>query len=741
MKYIPYLCGGTFFCIILESCKSRSRQHIDPIDRSMDQLSDSHIMQGLNYVITGVECCTKVDVIKTPVSQYKSCILNRSRYLALTQPSDINTFENELKQKNCDIFVRMSQFIEKYINEKKCEILVKSLIETIINDTGISSTEQFYTTANKTVEKRSLAHQSFIEIVPFLISILHFIVTNRLDNRQGRDTFLAWFEKSNGSGPWVMKQNLNLGMTIDQKIIVSFTSSQKSSLTTTPLKDATLELGKQQEYKPKVPLSPKYPKTIILDYYNLLVFDEEDFLPNKVRLDLDKLLPPRFTPNKIYEEYKGRTRYWTPNAIEKKKLKSYPILLIPAHSTNRVSHIRKAYVGFIDNIQLSGLGVIIEWHAILSVSLNDIHFLQRALDLQAMEEVETELQHPHWTIKCVDLFNALSQSPGITFPAIPKFTTVLPVIFKSIESNTHEHEKNQLESFYLSKYELSRKELEPILGAKHDKKRIKLEILNHYYGDNVYNSITITKSYYFPSENVNIFSALKKEILVLEQHDVISNEDFTNTLPGLHLLVESLPEFTFPEDLFKIKQFEQLHRDKLGQLNDIITRFTTSYNELMQAFSNLKNASDEKLITLEKDFKLLADTFSTCKTTSPLVLHVLSAQPEVAPTLSELRSMYNNVLSSNETTKRFSHDIQVAFLNYLAALLNTELENYRTKQAEWKDEEPILKSQIDSLYHTLKEQETEIGKLIESIFPVIKRNKRLNTPELKQLYQNLSQYH
>lgn len=741
MKKTPYLCGGIFFCLILEACKSRTRQHKDPIDCSMDQLSDSHIMLELNYVFSGVKSTIKPDIIKVPVSQYKSCSIDRSKYLALTQASDINAFKNELKQKNCDIYARMSQFIEKYLNEKKYEILVKALIQTIINDAGIDSTEQFYTTAIKTVKKEALAKEHYIELTPFLISILYFIVNNRLANKQGRDTFLEWYEQQKKHGPWVMKQNLNLGMTIDQKIIVSFTSNQKSSLTTTPLNNVTLELRKQQEYKQKVPLSPKYPKTIILDYYNLLVFDEEDFLPNKVRLDLDKLLPPRFTPNKIYEEYKGRTRYWTPNAIEKKKLKAYPVLLIPTHTTNKVNHIRKAYVGFIDNLQSSALDMIIEWHAILSVPLNDIHFLQRALDLQAMEEVETELQHPHWTIKCVDLFNALSQSPGITFPAIPKFTTVLPVISKNIESITHEQEKNQLESFYLSKYELSRKELEPILGAKYDKKRIKLEILNHYYGDNVYNSITITKSYYFPSETVNIFSALKKDILVLEQHDVISDEDFTNTLPGLHLFAESLPEFTFPEDLFKIKQFEQLHRDKLGQLNDVITRFITSYNELMQAFSNLKNASDEKLITLEKDFKLLADTFSTCKTTSPLVLHVLSAQPEVAPTLSELRSMYNNVLSGNETAKRLPHDIQSAFLNYLAALLNTELENYRTKQAEWKDEEPILKSQIDSLYHTLKEQETEIGKLIESIFPVIKRNKRLNTPELKQLYQNLSQYH
>ena len=99
MKKTPYLCGGIFFCLILEARKSRTRQYKNPIDHSTDQLSDSHIMLELNYVFSGVKSTTELDIIKVPVSQYKSCLIDRSRYLALTQSSDINAFKNELKQK------------------------------------------------------------------------------------------------------------------------------------------------------------------------------------------------------------------------------------------------------------------------------------------------------------------------------------------------------------------------------------------------------------------------------------------------------------------------------------------------------------------------------------------------------------------------------------------------------------------------------------------------------------------
>lgn len=739
MKKTPYLCGGIFFCLILEARKSRTRQYKNPIDHSTDQLSDSHIMLELNYVFSGVKSTTELDIIKVPVSQYKSCLIDRSRYLALTQSSDINAFKNELKQKNCDIYVRMSQFIEKYLSENKYEILVKSLIKTIIDDSGISSTEQFYTTATKVVEKSVLASEHYIELAPFLVSILNFIVSNRLTNKQGRDTFLEWYEQPKKHGPWVMRQNLDLGATISPKKVVPFISTHESNLNDTTLDDTPIELVMQQEDNPDVCLSLEYPDTIILDCYNLLVFDEKDFLPGKVCLSFDKLLPRRFTPNKICEEYKGRNSYWLPNAIEKKKLKSYPILLIPLQTDDERNNIREGYVGFIDKINLEGINVIIEWHAILTIRLNDIHFLYRELDLQAMEKNKTELHYPHWTIKCIDLFYALSQSPGITFPSIPEVTTLLPVISKTIESNTSEIDKDPFKSLYLTKYEPSRKELETLLNSKSATKQLKLEISNYYFGDNNSNHVTITKSYYFPTETTSLFSTLKKEVLILEQRDVVSNEDFTNTLPNLRLLVESLQNFSLPEYIFKIRQFEQIHLDKQGQLNDIIYDFITNYNELMQALEDLKNASSEKIIPLEKDFKLFFDTFSYCKNSISLILNVLAAQPECAPTYSTLQSIYTKMLLNKDYQTMNSYDIQVAFLNYFASLLNNERENFLIKRDQWDQSKPILKKQIDSLYQVLIAQETETGEIIERIFLDLKRNTCINTPELKKLYKKLCQ--
>lgn len=216
---IPYLCGGIIFDLLLEARKPRQKVR-DKYKGGSDGLSDPDVMEKFIYIITGENTDISGGTLKKCTSEYKSCQISDNTYIPFNEISTITPFDKAVKNKNPDLLKRMSEFINRFINLNKAEWLVKALIEVIVNDAEIAPTDEFTISRVNRANPSELKNITKIELQPFLLSVLHYIILNRQDNKKGRATFEAWFSRSTERAKW--KFNSDVGQTITQSIKVDY---------------------------------------------------------------------------------------------------------------------------------------------------------------------------------------------------------------------------------------------------------------------------------------------------------------------------------------------------------------------------------------------------------------------------------------------------------------------------------------------------------------------------------------
>ena len=153
----PYLCGGIFFALLLQARKQRSKAR-DKFLGGSDGLSDTDILKGLIYVVANQENAPYAESFKKNTSEYKSCRYSGGAYIPFKETHVINSFDNDVKNKYPNALNRMSEFVNKYLDESKIEWLVKALLETIDLDTRINGTHNFYIqSSGQAITKAELA--------------------------------------------------------------------------------------------------------------------------------------------------------------------------------------------------------------------------------------------------------------------------------------------------------------------------------------------------------------------------------------------------------------------------------------------------------------------------------------------------------------------------------------------------------------------------------------------------------
>ena len=197
----PHLCGGTFFALVLQARKTRKKAR-DKQKGGTDSLSDKNVFAGLTEILTGEEFSAAGDTIAKCASQYKTCQAVSSMYIPFTDKAAVSAFDSAYKSKNPAIYSRMTEFVETYLNEAKCEWLVRALIETIVRDTSIADEELFDIDYSSSLRKDQLECISEITLQPFLISVLRYIVLYAPDAESGRPTFEAWFSQRGKKAEW-----------------------------------------------------------------------------------------------------------------------------------------------------------------------------------------------------------------------------------------------------------------------------------------------------------------------------------------------------------------------------------------------------------------------------------------------------------------------------------------------------------------------------------------------------------
>lgn len=248
-KNVPYLCGGILFSLILQARKTRTKAR-DRFNSGSDGLKDTDVMMGLVEVVTGdnsVSC--HGNTFGKATSQFKTCKTYGTTYIPFTEPSVISSFNYSLKQKDSDLLNRMSEFINKFINEMRYEWLVKSLVEVIQNDVGIDKHTSFYISLEETAIKDNLNSITKFELPVFLLSVLSFIINERPDNTLGRQTFEKWHTQSGKKSQW--RFTSSIGTTNEKRIVVKTSIEYQTNTDTVVIDDFTKVV--ESETQPKSP--------------------------------------------------------------------------------------------------------------------------------------------------------------------------------------------------------------------------------------------------------------------------------------------------------------------------------------------------------------------------------------------------------------------------------------------------------------------------------------------------------
>lgn len=251
---VPYLCGGILFSLILQARKTRTKAR-DKFNSGSDGLKDTDVMMGLVNVVTGDTFeAAQGSTFSKCTTQFKTCMDYGTTYIPFTDPSVISSYTSSIKQKDPDLLHRMSEFVNRFINEVRSEWLVKALIEIIQADAEIDQSTPFCITLKESTTKENLNNVTEVELPVFLLSVLNFIIIERPDNKKGRTTFEEWHTQSGKQSQW--KFISLVGTTNERTIIVK--PSIEFSTNSTPIDNVTEILESEILHKtPKEKLEDK----------------------------------------------------------------------------------------------------------------------------------------------------------------------------------------------------------------------------------------------------------------------------------------------------------------------------------------------------------------------------------------------------------------------------------------------------------------------------------------------------
>lgn len=189
---VPYLSGCVLYLLLREATlpDATARQHKDGIK---DEHSNPTFMADLVYTFTGVQ----MKGVSTDTSNYREGKSEGTVNVPFNSPANISTYNNTVRNRYTDALDRMCDFVRWHLNLEMREWLVKACLDIIENDEDIADTDLFCVRSNGTfLSKADLRSESAFELQPFLIGVLHYILTHRADkNSLGVPTMAANSEK------------------------------------------------------------------------------------------------------------------------------------------------------------------------------------------------------------------------------------------------------------------------------------------------------------------------------------------------------------------------------------------------------------------------------------------------------------------------------------------------------------------------------------------------------------------
>ena len=209
------LCGGTFFTLLLKAKKQRIviRKRYET---KSDNLSEPTLFAGLIKVAKPgyIEPEKQKNELreqerkklKKITSNFKNCQgATRSECIPFTQPIIIEFFDKSVRTEYKVALNNMQEFTDNFIDAEIGIGLIERLIELIEFDKSIMDTEDFFVCPNgQPISKTELCNLSKISmdayLPAFLLGIWHFVICNRSNNNEGRETIVSWHEEHEVKG-------------------------------------------------------------------------------------------------------------------------------------------------------------------------------------------------------------------------------------------------------------------------------------------------------------------------------------------------------------------------------------------------------------------------------------------------------------------------------------------------------------------------------------------------------------
>lgn len=183
------ICGGTFF-VLLSNARKPMQLNSESYKGNSNNMAEFDLIRALSGVVNPEYTVEKNDTTINNIGNFKKCINWGASSFAFQDKDSKRNFRKRFESGDIDLTIQMNDLVEKLLDEEKDTVLVRAIIETIIQDEGIPSNQEFY--IGKTVTKDELATLMAVSLPEFLLGIWYFVYIVIEDNKIGADTYNRW---------------------------------------------------------------------------------------------------------------------------------------------------------------------------------------------------------------------------------------------------------------------------------------------------------------------------------------------------------------------------------------------------------------------------------------------------------------------------------------------------------------------------------------------------------------------
>ncbi len=199
---VPHLCGGILFDLLLEAKKPR-RKSRDRLKGGSDGLTIPGVYAGLIEVVTGEDLSAYAGTtLKKCATNYRKCENSTGDYVPFTVVTTQSAFKSLYETNKPCLLERTAGFGERFLNKDKCVWLVSALIETMQKDAAMDDETLIAVSYDEDIPVKQLHEVKRVVLLPFLLSILSYVIENCPDCESGKETFLAWYSQSGTNTEW-----------------------------------------------------------------------------------------------------------------------------------------------------------------------------------------------------------------------------------------------------------------------------------------------------------------------------------------------------------------------------------------------------------------------------------------------------------------------------------------------------------------------------------------------------------